>query len=127
MQKLQLRLFQLLMFLLAPLWLFAQVNVSGTVTNNKDIPVEGASVRVKNSNLGTATNASGKFNLTLPGEGGALEISSIGLKSQTVQVSSSISDLVIKMEEEVGNLEEVIITGLASSIKRANIAHAVGK
>ncbi len=126
MQKLQLRLFQLLMCLLAPLWLFAQVNVSGTVINNRDNPVEGASVRVRNSNLGTSTNANGKFSLTLPGEGGVLEISSIGLKSQTVAVSSSLSDLVVKMEEDVGNLEEVIITGLASSVRRANLAHAVG-
>lgn len=126
MQKLQLKLFQFLFYLFAPLWLFAQVNVSGTVTNAKDIPVQGASVRLKNSTLGTSTDGNGKFSLILPGPGGQLEISYIGLKSQTVQVSSSISDLVIKMEEDVGNLEEVIVTGLASSIKRANIAHAVG-
>lgn len=126
MQKLQLKLFQFLFYLFAPLWLFAQVNVSGTVTNAKDIPVQGASVRLKNSTLGTSTDDQGKFSLSLPGPGGQLEISYIGSKSQTVQVSTNISDLVIKLEEDVGNLEEVIVTGLASSIKRANLAHAVG-
>src|SRR5687768_16279250 len=125
MQKLQLKLFQFLFYLFAPLWLFAQVNVSGTVTNANNIPVQGASVKLKNSTLGTSTDDNGKFNLTLPGPGGQLEISYIGLKSQTVQVSSSISDLVIKLEEDIGHLEEVIVTGLASSIKRANLAHAV--
>jgi len=126
MQKLQLKLFQFLFYLFAPLWLFAQVNISGTVINVKDVPVQGASVRLKNSTLGTSTDDNGKFSLILPGQGGHLEISYVGLKSQTVQVSSSLSDLVIKLEEDVGNLEEVIVTGLASSIKRANLAHAVG-
>jgi hypothetical protein len=40
MQKLLLRLFQLLVFLLAPLWLLAQVTVSGTVNNDKGLPVQ---------------------------------------------------------------------------------------
>ena len=126
MQKLQLRLFQFLLYLLAPLWLIAQVSVSGIVNNNNDIPVQGASVRLKNTILGTTTDANGKFSLTLPGQSGALEISYLGLKSQTLQVSSSSSNLVVKMEEDVGNLEEVVVTGLASSIKRSNLAHAVG-
>jgi TonB-linked SusC/RagA family outer membrane protein len=126
MQKLQLKLFQFLFCLFAPLWLLAQVNVSGTVTNANNIPVQGASVKLKNSTLGTSTDDNGKFSLNLPGPGGQLEISYIGLKSQTVQVSSSISDLAIKLEEDIGHLEEVIVTGLASSIKRANLAHAVG-
>ena len=126
MEKLQLRLFQLLLYLLAPLWLLAQVNVSGTVTNNRDNPVQGVSVKLKNSTVGTTTDANGKFSLILPGQGGVLEISYIGLKSQTVQVTGDRSDVVIKMEEDIGHLEEVVVTGLASSVKRVNLAHAVG-
>ncbi|MFI5132578.1 MAG: SusC/RagA family TonB-linked outer membrane protein, partial [Chitinophagales bacterium] len=83
-------------------------------------------VRLKNSNLGTATDVNGKFSLTLPGSGGVLEISSVGLKTQNVTVSSNSSDLIIKMEEDIGHLDEVIVTGLASSVKKANLAHAVG-
>ena len=124
MQKL-LRLFQFLFYLLAPLLLCAQVTVSGIVNDNKDNPVQGASVILKNSNLGTTTDAKGKFSLTLPGQG-VLEISYLGFKSQTVQVSSSSSNLAVKMVEDAGNLEEVVVTGLASSIKRSNLAHAVG-
>jgi len=126
MQKLLLRLFQLLVFLLAPLWLLAQVTVSGTVNNDKGLPVQGASVRLKNTSVGTATDANGKFNLTLPGSGGVVEISSVGLKTSSITVNSSTSDLVITMVEDIGNLDEVIVTGLATSVKRSNLAHAVG-
>ncbi len=126
MEKSKLRLFQFLWFLIAPLWVIGQLNVSGTVTDAKAKPVLGASVKLLNSVVGTSTDANGKFSLIVPAEGGILEISFIGLKTQTVPVSSSVSDLLIKMEEDVGNLDEVIVTGLASSIRRSNLANAVG-
>ncbi len=126
MQKLLVsRLFQLLFCLTVPVWLLAQVDISGTVTDSRDRPVQSASVRLRNSNLGTATDANGKFHIILPGNGGILEISYIGLKSKTVQATSNLSDLVVKMEEDIGNLDEVVVTGLASSVKRSNLANAV--
>ncbi len=126
MQKLQLRLLQFLLYLFTPLWLLAQVTVSGTVNNDKGVPVPGASVKLKNSTVGTATDASGKFVLTIPGNSGVLEISSVGLKTQNVTVTGSSSDLVVNMEEDIGNLNEVVVTGLASSVRRSNLANAVG-
>jgi TonB-linked SusC/RagA family outer membrane protein len=108
-----------------PAYIYAQVTVSGTVTDASNAPVIGATIKVKNSNIGTATDANGKFTLTLPGRGGTLEISSIGFRTQTIEVSSNNSDLVIKMQEDVGRLDEVVVTGLATSVKRRNLANAV--
>jgi TonB-linked SusC/RagA family outer membrane protein len=116
----------LLCCLLAPAWVFAQVSVSGTVVDMGNTPIQGASIRIKNSNQGTSSDANGKFTLSLPARGGTLDISFIGYKQQSVAVTSSIADLVIKMQEDVGHLEEVVITGLATSAKRSNLAHAVG-
>lgn len=124
MQKLK-RL-QFLCCLLAPLWVCSQVSVSGTVVDSRSNPIQFASVKLKNANLGTTTDANGKFSLTLPGRGGLLEVSYIGFKSQTVEVSNNAADLTIRLQEDVGHLEEVVVTGLASSVKRANLAHAVG-
>lgn len=119
---------RLLLFccLFAPVWVFAQISVSGTVVDMGNTPIQGASIRIKNSNEGTSSDANGKFSVTLPARGGALEISFIGFKQQTVAVTSSLSDLVIKLQEDVGHLEEVVITGLATASKRGNLAHAVG-
>jgi TonB-linked SusC/RagA family outer membrane protein len=117
---------QFLLCLFAPVWVLAQVSVSGTVTDATNNPIQFASVKLKNTNVGTTTDAAGKFSLTIPGKGGVLEVSYIGFKTQSVNVTSSLSDLAVKMEEDVGHMEEVVITGLASSIKRGNLAHAVG-
>lgn len=108
-----------------PALLLAQVSVSGTITDASGNAVPGASIRLRNSNLGTSSDANGKFSLTIPGSGGTLEISAISFKSQTVQVSSSNSTLAIQLSEDVGKLDEVIVTGLATSVKRRNLANAV--
>lgn len=122
----QLKRLLLLCCLLAPVWLFAQVSASGTIVDNGNLPIQGASIKIKNSNAGTSSDANGKFSITLPAKGGILEISFVGYKATTVPVTSNVSDLVIKMQEDVGHLEEIVVTGLATSAKRSNSAHAVG-
>ena len=108
-----------------PAFLLAQVSVSGTITDASGNPVPGASIKLRNSNLGTSSDANGKFSLTVPGSGGTLEISAISFKSQSVQVSASNASLSIQLSEDVGKLDEVIVTGLATSVKRRNLANAV--
>lgn len=116
-----------LLFLISalPAFICAQVTVSGTVTDANNNPIIGASVKLKNSSIGIATDANGKFTINLPGKGGTLEISSIGFKTQSTVVTSNSSDLSIKMQEDVGRLDEVVVTGLATSVKRRNLANAV--
>jgi hypothetical protein len=116
----------LLICFTAPVWVFAQISVSGTVVDSKNDPIQFASVKIKNTNLGTSTDINGKFSLTLPGKSGVLEVTYIGFKTTTATVNGPATDLVISMQEDVGHLEEVVVTGLASSTKRADLAHAVG-
>jgi TonB-dependent starch-binding outer membrane protein SusC len=116
----------LIIISMMPAILFAQFSVSGTVTDANNTPVAGASVKVQNSTAGVSTDQAGKFSLTVPGTSGTIEISSIGYKTQTVAVSAgNASALSIKLVEDVGRLEEVVVTGLATSVKRRNLANAV--
>ena len=119
---------QVLLFLFGiamPALLRAQTGVSGTITDQKGSPLVGVSVKVKGSEGGTMTDAGGKFSLVIPGRSATLEISSIGFKTQTVQVSESSPSVSIKLQEDAGRLDEVVVTGLATSVKRANLANAV--
>lgn len=119
---------QVLLFLFgisAPCILQAQVAISGTIHDQSGNPLIGVSIKVKGSDVGTFTDAAGKFSLTIPGKSATLEISSVGYKSQTVQVSESSNSVALKMQEDVGRLDEVVVTGLASSVKRKNLANAV--
>ena len=108
-----------------PFILYAQVNVSGTVTDPRNNPLAGASIKVRNTNTGTTTDANGQFNLTVPGTGGVLEITSVGYQPQSITVTANSGPLSITMVDDVSNLNEVVITGLATGMKRTNVAHAV--
>ncbi len=115
-----------IIIVLLPGILLAQLNVTGTVTDANSIPIGGTSIKLQNSTSGVSTDATGKFSLTLPGSSGTLEISSIGYKSQTVDITASnASGLAIKLADDVARLEEVVVTGLATSVKRRNLANAV--
>lgn len=118
-------LWLLLLAFAFPLSILAQVAVSGRVTSPTGIPVSGASVKVRNSNAGTTTDADGKFSINLPNAGGALEISAVGFRTQIVSIASAQSDLAVKLEDDVARLDEVVVTGLASSLKRTNLANSV--
>jgi TonB-linked SusC/RagA family outer membrane protein len=108
-------------------WAWAQYTVSGTVTDERTgEPMIGASIIVKGTTAGTITDLDGGFSVTLPtNEGVTLIFSSIGYLSQNVNVAPGVSILNIKLRQDATNLEEVVVTGLASSVKRSNLANAV--
>ena len=111
--------------LLLPPSLYAQnKTVAGTVTDAKGTPLAGASVIVKQTAQGTATDADGKFTLSVPGTA-SIVISSTGFKTQTFKVSDISGDLTVKLEDDFGKLDEVVVTGLATTVKRSNLANAI--
>lgn len=80
----------LLVCLLAIGQVWAQTRtVTGKVTDEKGNPVASASVTVKGSNQGTATDASGKFQLTVPQNAKTLVISSVGFVNQETSISGN--------------------------------------
>ncbi|MGZ3777972.1 MAG: TonB-dependent receptor domain-containing protein, partial [Mucilaginibacter sp.] len=108
-----------------PFALFAQTRaVTGTVTAaNNTVP--GVTITVKNSTQATVTDANGWFSIKVSGDA-SLVISAVGYKTQTIAVGSQ-SNLKIKLEEDVSKLDEIVVTGLATSVKRKNLANAVGE
>jgi TonB-linked SusC/RagA family outer membrane protein len=119
-----LKMFCLGLCLLLSTSLFAQDrSVSGTVSDANGSAVPGASIKVKNSNKGTSSNVDGKFSLSVSANQ-TLVISAIGFSSQEVKVGNQ-SVVNVSLVEDISNLEEVIVTGLATNVKRTNSANAV--
>lgn len=108
-------------------WAYAQYTVSGKVSDERTgEPMIGASILIKGTTSGTITDLDGGFSITVPTNAGAsLIFSSIGYLSQTVEVAPGVSILSIRLKQDATNLEEVVVTGLASSVKRSNLANAV--
>lgn len=85
------------------------VQVTGLVVSAEDnMPVVGASVLVKGTSNGTITDIDGKFTLKVD-KGAKLEISYIGMKSQTVTAKNNMK-VVLESDTEV--LDEVVVTGM---------------
>lgn len=90
---------------------FAQVTIKGTVISDS-IPLESASVIIKNSTKGVATNENGEFIIETK-KGDTLSVSYLGYETKEITVNKN-EDLKINLE--VGsNLEEVIVIAYATT------------
>ena len=89
------------------------VTVKGRVTDEEKVPIPGVTVLVKEMNIGTATDADGRYRLTVPvlrDTTFSLVFSFVGMESQTVKYHGQDSvDVVLK--EEVKKMDEVVVTG----------------
>lgn len=74
-------------------------------------PLPGATVKIKGTTLGTATDVDGKFSLNVATEVTALEVSFIGYKTIEIAVGKK-SDFIISMEPEASEMDEVVVTGI---------------
>lgn len=102
-----------------------QSQVSGTVVTVDGEPLAGASVKVVNSNIATATDETGHFVLELSSEQGELVISSLGFQEQTVAFRQG-SPVDVVMQLVISDLEEVVVVGYGVQ-KKANLTGAVAQ
>jgi hypothetical protein len=91
----------------------AQVSISGIVINDS-IPLESASVIIKNSIKGIATKSDGTFKIEAK-KGDTLSVSYLGYKTKELIVDKPI-DLKIQLEEDF-SLDEVLIMGYAKQTR----------
>ncbi|MDX1461807.1 MAG: SusC/RagA family TonB-linked outer membrane protein [Marinirhabdus sp.] len=116
---------RLLLFLfLLPCLVFAQNTVSGKVISESGESIPFVNVIEKGTTNGTTTDIDGNYSIEMNTLPGTLVFSSIGFT--TVEQAVSISETInVTMAESTQALDEVVITGLATSIERTNSANAV--
>src|SRR5580692_7104423 len=103
---------------------FAQTKtITGKVTDDKGLPVSGATVVARGSKSGTSTDALGAFHITVPSGTTTLVISSIGYGQRDVDVSSS-TDVTVALTASTSSLNEVVVIGYGST-RRADVVGAV--
>ena len=94
-----------------------QFAVEGKVIDAKARPLPGVTVLQEGTTIGTATDSEGKFKLLLTKEKGILSLSFIGFKSQKVPYEAG-KTIIVKMEEEVTDLDEVVIRAYGTQNKK---------
>lgn len=101
----------------------AQTTVSGTVVSHDDgQPVIGATVMVVGTQVGTVTNADGKFSLSMPEGKKELKISYVGMEPVTVAVTRS--HMTIRLASDASALDEVVVVAYGTA-KRQSITGSV--
>lgn len=97
--------------------------ISGTVLDENNIGVKGASVKVKHSELGTSTNEKGEFSLTLPDTTQSLVISSIGYLAKEARIMGSTMSVGL-MKTAATSLDEVVVVGYGTQ-RKSNVTGAI--
>jgi iron complex outermembrane receptor protein len=103
---------------------FAQKTVSGVVNDKNGAPVSGVSVVVKGTTKGTTTDAAGKFSIAVPAGSTTLVFSSVGYKSQELNISS-VESATVSLEETNASLNEVVVVGYGSGLKKKDLTGSV--
>ncbi|MFH0843783.1 MAG: SusC/RagA family TonB-linked outer membrane protein [Bacteroidota bacterium] len=107
--------------------LFAQTRViTGTVTSavEGEGPIPGVSVVVIGTTVGAYTDINGKYTVNVPANATTLSFTFIGMKTQEVVIGNQTSIDVI-LEQDLLNLDEVIVTGVAAGTPKKKMAVSV--
>ena len=101
----------------------AQTNkVTGVVRDANGDPLIGATVKVKGTNRGTATDIDGKYSIAAA-PGSTLVITYVGSQPMEVTVTGSTMD--VAMQDNNTNLSEVVVTALGIKKDRKSLGYAV--
>ena len=99
--------------------------VSGTVKDKNGVPLAGATVLIKDTDVGTSTDFDGNFEIKVPDNATTLVITYVGYVPQEVSVLGT-DNLEITMEVDNEALEEIVVIGYGTE-KRALISDAITK
>ncbi|MDR6942965.1 SusC/RagA family TonB-linked outer membrane protein [Mucilaginibacter pocheonensis] len=95
---------------------YFDISVSGVVTGQDGLPLPGIMVKIKGTNIATATNQNGAFRLTLKSLDGILVFSAMGYVSKEVTINNSLKyDVVLIADSK--SLNEVVIIGYGTQQK----------
>lgn len=105
----------------------AQMQVSGTVTNAESgEPIPGVSIVVKGqTTIGTTTDMDGNYTLSgIPSDAEALVYSFVGMETKEVAINGR-STIDVALEPAVTEMEEVIVSGVASATPKSKMTVSV--
>ena len=124
MKQLKTKFFLFTISIMCASTLFAQTSVSGTVVDEDGQPIPGVTILdSSNDQNGTVSDFDGNFTISVPSDG-TLKISYIGYQAQSIAVSGQ-TNLSISLEESVSALDEVVITGYGSQVKKSDLTGSI--
>ena len=99
-----------------PFLLVAQNAITGKITDKNGESLIGATIQVKGTTNGVATNFDGNFTLKVR-EGDILVVSYIGFISKEIEYAKN-TKLTIILEEDTHSIDDVVVVGYGTQIQR---------
>ena len=103
---------------------YAFIKVRGRITSSTGQPLEGVSVVVKSTSIGTTTDGNGEFSLNVPDTKSVLVITYIGYRDQELVVGPNTS-FNIQLETATNQLNDVVVVGYGT-VKKSDLTGSVG-
>jgi TonB-linked SusC/RagA family outer membrane protein len=99
--------------------------ISGRVTSSEDgSPLPGVNVILKGTSTGTATDADGRYTLSVPASGGMLVFSFIGLESKEIVIGDrAVIDISLALD--VTQLSEVVVTAIGIEADKRTLGYSI--
>ncbi|MGJ1268519.1 carboxypeptidase-like regulatory domain-containing protein [Sphingobacterium spiritivorum] len=95
--------------------------ISGQVLDKStNLPLEGAILKIKNTDLTAVTDSAGQFQLLSSGSNPQVEVQAIGYETQQVS-SNQLANNQVKLSPAHARLEEVVVTDYASKKKSVKL------
>lgn len=93
-----------------------ELDVSGKVTDEKNIPIPGVTIMLRGTSTGTTTDFDGNYSVKA-NQGATLEFSYIGYKTEQVRVGDQTTINVVLTEDSQA-LDEVVVTAFGRQVTR---------
>lgn len=100
-----------------------KITITGKLTDKENMPIPGATVKLKNTAIGTVTDMNGMYNLSIPNEGGTLVFSYLGYLTQE-QPTNGRTAINIVLQDDNKALDEVVVIGY-QTIRKKDLTGAV--
>ncbi|WP_147204698.1 SusC/RagA family TonB-linked outer membrane protein [Segetibacter aerophilus] len=97
--------------------------VTGTILDDKNAPLSGATVTVKGTTVSTSTNQEGAFRLQVPGTARTLVVSFVGMQTKEVGIGTGSAPISVSLTGGASTLNDVVVVGYGRS-RRANLTTA---
>src|SRR6056297_2070422 len=119
------RFFPMALLLILSIPGFSQTReITGTVLDEKDLPMIGVTVVVEGTSKGTVTNAEGNYTIEASSDD-RLRFSFVGYQDRTVRVGDK-TVIDATLQEKVTSLDEVVVVGYGR-LKKASVVGAISQ
>ncbi len=101
-----------------------QFEVSGTITDQANLPLPGANIKEKGTNSGVQSDLEGKFRINVKNPNAILVISFLGFITKEIAINNQ-TIVNVALQENAATLNEVVVVGYGIQ-KKTNLTGAVG-